>query len=203
MGRGKPLDEADLTWRARVASLANVGRLAAMLWATSPPLLLAGTLLRLSRAVLPLALLWIPKLILDGVNALSRGHGNVGRLWRLVLLEMALALIGELLLRANNLADGLLGDRFVNHLAIRVMDHASLLDLASFEDPVFYDKLERVRSQANGRTVMLTSLFGLLQDLVSIDSPGFRAQRCFAVAAGASGSFPPYLCSSARHAFRQ
>jgi ATP-binding cassette subfamily B protein len=45
--------------------------------------------------------------------------------------------------RANTLRDSLLGDRFTNRVSVRLMRHATRLDLASFEDPVFYDKLER------------------------------------------------------------
>ncbi len=53
--------------------------------------------------------------------------------------------------RANTLCDSLLGDRFTNRVSVRLMRHATELDLASFEDPVFYDKLERARRQTTGR----------------------------------------------------
>ena len=53
------------------------------------------------------------------------------------------------------LCDSLLGDRFTNRISVRLMKHATRLDLASFEDPVFYDKLERARRQTTGRRGLL------------------------------------------------
>src|ERR1700685_1908000 len=117
----------DLTWRARLASLGNIWPLCSMLWATNPTLFLGTVFVRLLRAVLPIGLLWIPKLILDGVIAISRGQGDRRSIYRLLLLELALALLSDLLSRANNVLDTLLGDRFTNHAEIRLLKHAGTL----------------------------------------------------------------------------
>jgi ATP-binding cassette subfamily B protein len=68
------------------------------------------------------------------------------------------------------LCDSLLGDRFTNLVSVRLMEHASRLDLASFEDPVFYDKLERARRQTTGRLGLLAALMGAGQDAISLAS---------------------------------
>ena len=70
--------------------------------------------------------------------------------------------------RAIALCDSLLGDRFANHISLRMMAHATQLDLVSFEDPVFYDKMERARRQTTGRLGMLASLAGMAQQLVTL-----------------------------------
>ncbi|MDQ6708222.1 MAG: ABC transporter ATP-binding protein/permease, partial [Acidobacteriota bacterium] len=44
----------------------------------------------------------------------------------------------------------------------------SELDLVAFEDPVFYDKLERARRQTTGRLGLLASLMNICQDTVSL-----------------------------------
>ena len=100
---------------------------------------------------MPLAMLWVSKLILDAVVAwISHRTGSVAAIWNLVALELGLAVLSDLLSRAINLCDSLLGDRFTNHVSLRLMEHATALDLVSFEDPVFYDKLERARRQTTG-----------------------------------------------------
>ena len=67
----------NLSWRDRLSALRNVRPLLRMVWETSPPLVLATVLLRLLRALLPLAMLWVSKLILDAVVArISRGSGQ-------------------------------------------------------------------------------------------------------------------------------
>jgi ATP-binding cassette, subfamily B, bacterial len=50
------------------------------------------------------------------------------------------------------------------------MKHATALDLASFEDPVFYDKLERARRQTTSRMALLAALMILGQDTLSLVS---------------------------------
>ncbi len=72
--------------------------------------------------------------------------------------------------RVNTLCDSLLGDRFTDLVSVRLMRHATELDLASFEDPVFYDKLERARRQTNGRLTLLSSLLNMGQDTLTLVS---------------------------------
>src|SRR5947199_781822 len=91
----------DLSWRDRLRALRNVRPLIAMVWATSPPLVLATAVFRLLRALLPLAMLWVSKLIIDAVVGwISRGSGNVASIWKLVAWELALAIASDVLGRA-------------------------------------------------------------------------------------------------------
>jgi ATP-binding cassette, subfamily B, bacterial len=166
-----PSRDQAMSWRDRLASLRNVRPLLGMVWETSPPLVWGTTLLRLIRALLPLAMLWISKLILDAVVArITHKSGNLQQVWKLVALELGLAVAGDVLGRVNGLLDSLLGDRFTNRVSVRLMQHATELDLSSFEDPVFYDKLERARRQTTGRLTLLASLLNLGQDTLSLVS---------------------------------
>jgi ATP-binding cassette subfamily B protein len=142
-----------------------------MVWETSPPLVLASIVFRFVRALLPLAMLWVSKLIIDAVVGwISRGNGNPWTVWKLVALELALAIAGDVLGRANTLCDSLLGDRFTNRVSVRLMEHATRLDLAQFEDPVFYDKLERARRQTTGRLGLLAAVLNICQDTLTLVS---------------------------------
>ncbi len=164
-----PKRAPELTWRTRLSSMRNVRPLLRMVWETSPPLVMASILLRFTRALMPLALLWVPKLILDAVVAsISRNNANLPLIWKLVALEFGLAVANDILGRVNTLCDSLLGDRFTNQVSVRLMEHATALDLASFEDPVFYDKLERARRQTTGRLGLLASILSVGQDTVSL-----------------------------------
>jgi ATP-binding cassette, subfamily B, bacterial len=161
----------DLSWRARFASLRNVRPLLAMVWETSPPLVIASIALRAIRALLPLASLWVPKLIIDAVIAfVAHKGGDLAYIWKLVGIELGLAVASDILGRVNTLCDSLLGDRFTDLVSVRLMRHATELDLAAFEDPVFYDKLERARRQTNGRLTLLSSLLNMGQDTLTLIS---------------------------------
>jgi ATP-binding cassette subfamily B protein len=153
------------TWRERFSSFRNISPLLRLIWQTSPPLILATTLFRLVRAMLPLAALWVGKLIIDAVV------GRSSHLWTYVAWEIGLAILSDVLGRANGLCDNLLADRFSNKISFRLIKHAATLDLVSFEDPEFHDKLDRARRQTvSGRLAVLSTLMNISQDLLSLAS---------------------------------
>jgi ATP-binding cassette subfamily B protein len=146
-----------------------------MVWETHRGLAAAIVVLRALRAVVPLAVLWVGKLIIDAVvaavQASSAGQAvDWNRIIELVLLELVFAVIGEGLARSHTLLESLLGDLFSNRVSVRLMEHAATLDLRQFEDATFYDHLERARRQTVGRIALLDLLLGTAQNLVTIVS---------------------------------
>ncbi len=164
--RGPPAN-----WRQRLSALRNIRPLIKMVWETAPGLTAASVAMRLAKALLPVAMLWVSKLIIDSVVALiSSGKGSTHSLWVLVGMEFGLAIASDVLGRGVALADSLLGDRFTNQVSVKLMLHASRLDLTAFEDPVFYDKLERARRQTTGRLSLVSSLMSICQDFLTLIS---------------------------------
>jgi ATP-binding cassette subfamily B protein len=53
-------------------------------------------------------------------------------------------------------------------MSIRLMEHAATLDMQHFEDPVFYDRLERARRHTVGRIALLSQLLGMAQDAITL-----------------------------------
>ena len=129
-------------------------------------------ILRLARAFVPVAVLWIGKLIIDAVVAARGGSFDSKYLWQLVGLEIALAFLGEVLARLSGVVESLLGDLFSNRTSIMLMQHAALLDLYQFEDPAFYDQLDRARRQTTGRIGLLAQLLSMSQDALTLASLG-------------------------------
>ncbi|MFD2571748.1 ABC transporter ATP-binding protein [Spirosoma soli] len=174
----KPADnKEEVSWRERFAALGNLPAFFRLVWQTSPALFIGNAALRLVRAAIPAATLYIGKLIIDQVVALNKAGdisnaADTTQLWWFVAAEFGLAILSTALGRAVSLMDGLLGDLFANQTSIRLMEHAATLDLEQFEDATFYDKLERARRQTTGRTVLLSGVFGQVQELISV---GFLA----------------------------
>ena len=172
--------QGPLGFRARWAALRNIGPFLRMVWAASPSLALSSAVLRLIRAVLPVAALWMGKLIIDEVvrlSALPSPPDTLGGWWSggeadllaiYVLAELGLAILSDLLGRVTGLVDSLLSERLTVSMSIRLMDHAATLDLAQFEDAGFQDRLERARRQASGRMTLLGQILGQMQDLVTV-----------------------------------
>ena len=154
----------------RIRAMRLVPRLVALVWSTHRGYTLSMIILRFVRSVVPVASLWIAKLIIDDVVTLARTHGSARNLWMLVGLEMAVVVGGELLARASSLIEGLLSDLFTNRISIQIMEHASTLDLHQFEDPKFYDHLERARQGTSGRVALLAQLLGIGQSILTLVS---------------------------------
>jgi ATP-binding cassette subfamily B protein len=160
------------TWRERVAALRYVPPLVRLVWQTHRGFTSVMVVLRLVRAFIPVATLWVGKLIIDAVVLLRDGQTGIRRLWELVALEILIVLGGEILARASSLVESLLGDLFSNQTSVRLMEHAAALDLYHFEDPTFYDQLERARRQTTGRIGLLMQLIQMAQDAITLASLG-------------------------------
>ena len=80
-----PKVDQTATWRDRIRALRNVPPLLKMVWNTSPALATATVALRVILAVIPVAQLWVGKLIIDQVvHAITGRPGNPSHIWVLV-----------------------------------------------------------------------------------------------------------------------
>jgi ATP-binding cassette, subfamily B, bacterial len=163
------------TWAQRLEALRHVPPLLRLVFQTHRGYTVAILALRMVRSFIPVAVLWIGKLIIDGViAAIAVAHaGNPVNWWTLgglIGLELGIAVVGEALARASSLLESLLGDLFANRISVRLMQHAATLDLAQFEDPDTYDHLERARRQTVGRIGLFALLLSTAQDLVTLAS---------------------------------
>ena len=174
-GRGRPPANPDVSWHERLQALKHLPKLLRMVWETEPRYVVGILLLRVARSAVPLAVLWIGKLIVDEVvRSINVAHAggpvDWSRLAMLVGVELVIALVGEGLSRLSSLLESLLGDLFANRTSVQLMQHAATLDLEQFEDAEIYDKLERARRQTVGRISLFTMLLATLQDLITLVS---------------------------------
>jgi len=160
------------TFRERFAALRYIPPLLKLVWETHRGYTAAMAVLRLMRAGIPVATLWVGKLIIDSVVASRESTPDYARLWKLVALEIAIVTTNDVLARTSSLVESLLGDLFSNHTSVRLMEHAATLDLAHFEDPAFYDQLERARRQTTSRIGLLAQLLAIGQDGLTLISLG-------------------------------
>ena len=155
-------------WHERMAALRNVPPVLKIVWDSGPGVVIFGLVARLFSALLPVLLLWITKLIIDAiVHAVSTHSPVQPHLWWLVAAEFSVAVLNTILIRAIDYSDSLLADKYTRYISIRVMNHAASLDLLAYEDPVFYDRLERARVQATDRLVMIQAVGRLVQQAIT------------------------------------
>src|SRR5713226_8298245 len=155
-------------WQERISALRNVPAVLKIVWDSGPAVVVFGLVSRLFSSLLPVVLLWITKLIIDGiVHAVSTRQPVPAQFWWLVATEFSLAVLTSALARAIDYSDSLLADKYTRHVSIQVMNHAAELDLIAYEDPVFYDRLERARVQATDRLGMIQQVGRLVQLVIT------------------------------------
>src|SRR6187200_3247841 len=123
MSSRAPGPAAPRTFRERLGALKNLPPFIQLVWETSPSLTIAQGLLRLIRALLPVVVLYLGKLIIDEVVALAQAphpgstldawmeSGLLTRIGWLLAIEFALAIASDVLARVVGLVDTLLAER--------------------------------------------------------------------------------------------
>jgi len=167
---------------ARMGALRNIPPFIRMVWQTNRKLTIASLILRFIRALLPVATLYMAKLIIDEVVMLAQlpdrpgdldawlDSGLLDRLMVLLVIEFSLAVLNDVLGRVVSLVDALLSEQFANATSIKLMEHAAKLDLEDFEDADFQDQLDRARRQTMGRSPLIGQILGQAQSFVTVAS---------------------------------
>jgi ABC-type multidrug transport system, ATPase and permease components len=166
----------------RFKALRNLPPFLRMIWRTSAGLTIASLGLRLVRALLPVSMLYVGKLIIDEAVRLASlpgpfpafeqalGSGLLAPLLWLLAIEFLLAISADVIGRLVSYADAMLGELFANASSIALMEHAARLDLEDLEDPEQQDRIERARRQTTGRSSLMSQLFGQVQDVITVAS---------------------------------
>lgn len=140
-------------WLDGLASQIRTYRLALRLIVTTAPreAILMGGLLSVQGLLAPLSV-WLVKAVVDDVSR----HGRIGHLVLLVSLWGFGALLAQLASQWSALLQASLNERVTAHVELLLMRKANdLPDLATFENPAFYDDLQMLRNQAPFRPMNL------------------------------------------------
>jgi ATP-binding cassette, subfamily B, bacterial len=151
-------------------ALRNLPRFFRLIWQTNKYLAIGNALLRLVKSAIPLAMLYIGKEIIDEVIRLIEVKGGeLSYLWLLVGLELALAVLSDLINRGITLMDSLLGDLFANKTSVELIRHATKLDLyTNSRTPIFTTSWNAPAGRRPARTVLMSQVLSQFQDSITI-----------------------------------
>lgn len=139
------------------ATLKNTPRLFRLVWRATPRWLILSLLITLADALIPVAQLYVGKLIVDWVvqNA-GVAERAVRPLIQLVVIEFGLVLLQSLLSQGQSFVSQVMKDRFALDANQVLLQQAIALDLAHYERPEFHDLLNR--AQQSGGSYLLRVL---------------------------------------------
>jgi ATP-binding cassette subfamily B protein len=173
-------------WQSVVGTVTGLPRVLRLAWQAGPWLTVGLAVATVVSGLVPAATAAVARLLINTVAGSIRDDG------RLVVLPMvpgdlrvsvttavsalagaqfAVFALGGLATTVRTIGQQLLQERMTQIVQLQVMSHASELDLAFFEDTDSYDLLRQAQQEAATRPVsMITSAFGLVQNLITVAS---------------------------------
>ncbi|MHB8301493.1 MAG: ABC transporter ATP-binding protein [Acidobacteriaceae bacterium] len=146
----------------------NIPPILRMVWDCGPKTVVWSIVLRVALALTPVAIIAVSKWLIQAVYVSLSHHGALPHyFWWIVGLEFALASLAAILSRGVGFFDSLMGDLYLQHISVRVIEHASQLDITAFENPDYYDRLERAKAQATDRIAMIQMIGTLTQQVLT------------------------------------
>ena len=147
------------------------GKALQLVWTTSRGCTFAIAIFTLINGLLPAAIAYVGKLIVDSVVLASQNGAMSDR--HLALSYVGIEAIALIVLAASqkglSVFQALLRVQLGQRVNVLILEKALTLDLAHFEDSEFYDKMSQARSQASSRPLSLISrIFGLVQSALTL-----------------------------------
>ena len=150
-----------------------------LVWESGPLFLFLMSFIALFEGVMPIVGSLISQRILNELQNVITEQSN-GKVFDLAMFlgSMVLSLLiyffiykilSKVVSRLSHAVNRIAGERMVRHVRIRIMEKAQALDLASFDQPAFYEKLENANREAGNRPLtVLNSTFSVISALISL-----------------------------------
>src|SRR6185369_7133298 len=156
-----------------LAQLPNLPRALDLVWSVARPWTIAWILLLVVQGLLPVGLVYLTKLVVDGI---TRGHGSWSAMLhvlQVVLLLGATLLLMEVVRNAINWVRTVQAELLQDHITALIHEKSVTVDLAFYELADYYDHLHRARTEARYRPVaLLGNLGALLQNSITLMAMG-------------------------------
>lgn len=161
--------------------LSRLFYIVSLVWEAAPAVLFFMALFCLLDGVLPVIGAYISKELLNGIADLI-GAGSTGSIKDdifeilkpvlfLLIMHFAYLFFKRILERLNAGVTAIAGELVVNHIKLKIISKAKTVDMASFDNPEFYEKLENANREAGMRPIgILSATFNVISALISVVS---------------------------------
>lgn len=152
-------------WRVGHAPLVLLPRSLRLVWTAAPHWTTAWICLLIVQGVLPVATVYLTKLIIDSFVATTGSNVSWAAIQPILVLVGLLAavlLVSELVQSGAEWVRTAQGEYVQDHIQQLVQQQSVAVDLAFYESPAYHDQLEQAQSQAATRSQALLENTGTL-----------------------------------------
>lgn len=145
-----------------------------IVWDTKPWILLVMVFMALFNGVSPVITAYIASSLLNALASAYTAAVNglaseFPRVMGLLILQFGFMFIDHLINSVNRVLTRISNELVGNQVNLKIMNKAKEIDLASFDRPEFYEKLENASREASNRPIQITnSTFTIISTLISI-----------------------------------
>lgn len=147
-----------------------------LVWETRPWILFALLFIAVIQGFMPVIKSLVAAGILNELTAVivakSAGEAvSMDQTMKLLIIQFALIFATSIINNIETLVTRISGELVVNHVNVKIMNKAKTVDIASFDRPEFYEKLENASREAGNRPIqILRSTFSIMSTLISMVS---------------------------------
>lgn len=149
-----------------------------LVWKTGPWILFLMSFVAIFNGVMPVISALISKNILNELQKIIELHVGETKtvFWGsavmfLIIFLFVFRIINKVVLNINSAVTRIAGEKVVKQVKLQIMEKARELDLASFDIPGFYEKLENANREAGMRPIsIINSTFSIISSFIELIS---------------------------------
>ena len=138
------------------------------LWEVAPAMLTIQCLLMFVTAIIPAAIVWMTKVIIDTVVAAAGQEIEWSAAFVPVAVIFGLWILQALCDAVSGFTNHMFGEKIWYSAYRRILDKAGTLDVAFYETPRFYDQLHHANQQIHRMSAISYASMGLIQQSFSM-----------------------------------
>ena len=140
-----------------------------LVWETRPWMLFVMLFMSVFNGVMPLLGAYISRNLINAL--IDAGAREFSDILRLLVVQFAYLFLLRLVTSVDSMLTRTFGELVVNKIRNKIMTKADELDLQSFDQPEFYEKLENANREAGHRPLQIaTATFHMMSTLISMIS---------------------------------
>ncbi len=147
-----------------------------LVWETRPWILFVMMFMAVFNGVMPVI---GAKISADILNSLAEAYVTVtnggqvvfGGIAVLLIFQFVYMFLNKIVTHTSSIITNIAGELVVNHVNVKIMTKAKEIDLADYDRPEFYEKLENASREAGHRPIqILNAAFNIVSTLISMIS---------------------------------
>ena len=142
-----------------------------LVWETRPWILFVMLFMSVWSGVMPIVSAYINRALLNSLAAAYIGEAAIETVLFLLLMHFVYVFVNSLVRNINTILTRIYGELVVQHIKMMIMNKAKTIDLASFDMPEFYSRLENADREAGHRPIqVLESTFSVMSSIITMVS---------------------------------